>query len=71
MGVGKTWENWDGWSLLLFVACFAIPSFSAPDCMYSVELHDDELQDGECGVIEARGPEFALRDRRNPRKPEL
>jgi len=32
MGGGdKTWENWEGWSLLLFVACFAIPSFSAPD----------------------------------------
>jgi hypothetical protein len=39
--------------------------------MYSVELHYDELQDNDCGVIEARGPEFALRDRRNPLKPEL
>ena len=29
------------------------------------------MQDSECGVIEARGPEFALRDRRNTRKPEL
>jgi len=60
-----------GGGLLLFVACFAIPSFSPPDCMYSVELHYDELQDSDCGVIEARDLEFALRDGRNPRKPEL
>ena len=61
----------EGGPLLLLAACFAIPSLSAPGCMYSVEMHYDELQDSDCGVIEARGPEFALRDRRNPRKPEL
>ena len=37
-GGDKTWENWEGWSLLVYVAGFAIPSFSIPDCMYSVEL---------------------------------